>query len=310
MFNNYVNLTEIKRLNKKEDKIKMKNIKKDIFKGIDIYTICKKYNIKTITDYNEVTTKRNISFFNYRSNMVNTLIHKKVCKTIDAIKFKVDNINIWKGLIIQCKKHFKSKDVTTYVNNLYKIVEYDDKYIYIVDLNDELNKIRIDINKLWSIFSLSYCNTCHSEQGCSINSNITIFDCNTPYVNKYWIYTAITRARDLDKVNIFIHDEREVRSLEYSKFKQYINSKIDGYKEQDRLANRKITKNYVDFEWFMNQYNKSPTCFHCQKSFELELKEDIVYSDITMDRLDDSICHSCENLVLSCTNCNCRKIKY
>lgn len=310
MFNNYINLTEIKRLHKESDKIIMKNIKNDIFKGVGIYTICKKYNIKTIHKYDDVTTERNISFFNYRSNMINKLIHHKVSKTIDKIKFRIDDINIWKGLFIQCKKYYKSKDIVTYVNNLYKIVDYDDKYIFIVDLNDECNKFRIDNNKLWKIFSLSYCNTCHSEQGCSINNNLTIFDCNTPYINKYWLYTAITRCRDLDKIRIFIHDEKEVRGLEMCKFKQYINNKIEGYREQDKLSNRKITKNYVTWDWFINEFNKNSCCFHCQKSFELELKEDTVYSDITLDRIDNDICHSSDNLLLSCINCNCRKIKY
>ena len=101
---------------------------------------------------------------------------------------------------------------------------------------------------LWKIFRLSYCNTCHSEQGCSIDEDITIFDSNTPYVNKYWIYAAITRARSLDKVTIFIHSGKEIQKLEHCKLKQYINMKIDHYQKQDKAACRAIEKNkYVDY---------------------------------------------------------------
>ena len=159
--------------------------------------------------------------------------------------------------------------------------------------------------------SLGYCNTCHSEQGCSINEGLTIFDANTPYVNRYWLYAAITRATDLAAITIFIHSDKEVRSLEASKLKQYINHKIEGYKEQDTVAGRGVAKDYCDWEWFSNEFKKCTSCFHCQKSFEFKLDdENFVNSDLTFDRLDDSLGHTEDNLVLSCKHCNCCKIKY
>ena len=45
-------------------------------------------------------------------------------------------------------------------------------------------------------FDYSYCKTCHSAQGLSIDNDITIFDCIiSPYVDKKFIYTAITQVR-------------------------------------------------------------------------------------------------------------------
>ena len=159
---------------------------------------------------------------------------------------------------------------------------------------------------LWKIFRLSYCNTCHSEQGCSIDEDITILDSNTPYIDKYWIYTAITRARSLDKVTIFIHSGKEIQKLEHCKLKQYINMKVENYKEQDRIAGRVIdTKNYCDFEWFDNAYGNNSCCYHCGCGFELGMdKDNNVFSNITFDRIDNSICHSKSNLLLSCLDCN------
>ena len=58
-------------------------------------------------------------------------------------------------------------------------------------------EIKLDIDLLKKHFKLPYCSTVHSVQGLSIDEELTIFDCNTPYVDKYFIWTAITRARDL-----------------------------------------------------------------------------------------------------------------
>ena len=83
----------------------------------------------------------------------------------------------------------------------------------------------MDRDILWKIFSLSYCNTCHSGQGCNIDDAITIFDCNTPYVNRNWLYTAITRARDLSKVYVYIHNEKDIRTLESCKWKHTLTTR-------------------------------------------------------------------------------------
>jgi len=158
---------------------------------------------------------------------------------------------------------------------------------------------------------LAYCNTCHSQQGCSIDDNITIFDSNTPYVDRFWLYTAITRCRELSKICVFIHSDKDVRALESSKFKQYINHKIENYKEQDKVAGREITTDYVNFNWFETEFGKHNCCTHCQNGFEFMIDKDKnISSDMTFDRIDDSICHSKDNLVLSCLHCNISKIKY
>ena len=131
---------------------------------------------------------------------------------------------------------------------------------------------------------------------------------NTPYVDRYWLYTAITRARELDKVSIFIHSDQSVRKLEEFKATQYITSKIAGYKGQDKLAGRPITNDYVDWNWYEGEFEKNKCCFHYQAGFDWKVDKDKnITSDLTFDRLDDSLCHSQNNLVLSCRYCNCCK---
>ena len=134
---------------------------------------------------------------------------------------------------------------------------------------------------------------------------------NTPYVDKYWIYTAITRCRDLNNITIYIHSGKEVKRLEQSKIKQYINMKIEGYKDQDKQAGRVIdTKEYVDYKWYENESCTNNCCYHCGCGFELGLDGNSnVFSNITFDRIDNSICHSKGNLVLSCLDCNRKKLQ-
>jgi ATP-dependent exoDNAse (exonuclease V) alpha subunit len=52
-------------------------------------------------------------------------------------------------------------------------------------------------------FIHSYCRTCHSFQGSSINRTITVFDWRFFFVNRKWIYTAVTRAMELNGVFFF-----------------------------------------------------------------------------------------------------------
>ena len=138
IFHNIVTLQEIKRLNTEEDKSKMKMIKKDVFNGKPIAEICKKYGIRTVTDMKDVTTTTNIAFFNYRCNYVNKVIHSKATRPDTGVT-NIEGIDIWKDLILVCKKFYKNcAGFKTYVNNSYR-VESIGKYITLIDTADESN---------------------------------------------------------------------------------------------------------------------------------------------------------------------------
>ena len=48
---------------------------------------------------------------------------------------------------------------------------------------------------------------------------------------------------------------------------------------------------------------------HCGVCFEMRLDDNNnVFSNITFDRIDNDICHNKDNLVLSCLDCNRRKL--
>ena len=314
MFPNTVTSQEIKRLKHEKDTEKMRRIRKAIFKGVPMPGIwhCERFGIKTISNMQEVETHRNItSVFNFRAKQVNSLIHKKVSK-----KTLVNGVEIWKGLTTQCKQHFKAKGGSkTFVNNLYRIDGFA-KFIRIVDMPDESIAFNnfMERQQLWNTFSLSYCSTCHAEQGCSINEGLIIFDSNTPYVNRYWMYTALTRCKDLSASQYFLIRRSRVwrspnwsNTMTLSSITKLMDARsramlLGGELQKTIVIVHGSTKNLQSVQFF--------NCFHCQKAFEFKLADGSnVHSDLTFDKLDDSLGHVKDNLVLSCKYCSCCKSK-
>ena len=95
---------------------------------------------------------------------------------------KNGDFKYYKGLELICKKYYKTKNVRLYTNYSYIIDEIDSKKFTIIEPVDDI-KMTLDI-KLLSHFKLPCCLTCHSVQGLSIDDKVTLFDCNTPYVDR------------------------------------------------------------------------------------------------------------------------------
>ena len=113
----------------------------------------------------------------------------------------------------------------------------------------------------------SYCKTCLSAQGLSIDNDITIFDCNIrPYVDKNFIY-AITRVRDLKHITIFKHSQYEIERKIISCCILYFKVKCDGYLEQDnKFKIPFVIDNYINSDWFITEYEKNDKCKYCHET--------------------------------------------
>ena len=124
--------------------------------------------------------------------------------------------------------------------------------------------------KFLSHFKLPWCSTVHSVQGLSIDDEVTLFDCNTPYVDRHFVWTAITRVRDLKNVTYFEHSNDEVERLEQTKMIQYLKLKIENYKKQDLEAKRNIVKDkYIDVDWLLHQIDNNHYCTLCNCKYYL-----------------------------------------
>ncbi len=298
LFNDQILLKEIKRFNNEEDKKKMLNLKRDIFDtSLSIEFICYKYGLNTIKSMDEVNTKLNICLFNFRCDQVN-----------DRIQFGVLNKNtrFEVGQEVICRKYERiNKLVTNYKYRITKMKKQD------VVITDEVDNIvyKITPQILLKHFKLPYAVTCDSVQGITKNEPITIFDSNTPYVDRKYLWTALTRVKKLDDITIYIHSKQEVERLTESRLNLYLKQKVESYKSQDKKAQRQfVDEEFVDAKWINEKFNENKYCLFCKKHYELYLDEDSnVVSNITVDRINNSIAHTKNNCQLCCHHCNITK---
>ena len=310
LFPNKFTLKINKRLKTQEQKDKLAQLYLDVFDTKkDIMETLKHHGFKIITEFSQVKTLSNICYFNYRTNEVNKYVHSKlVKKPSSAIKIK--GVEYWKELNLTCKKHHKEKGKKLFVNYSYNLSSISDKVFTVVD-PVEGTSMTLPTAKL-NHFSLPYANTCHSVQGMSIDVPMTIFDVNTPYVDRYFVWTALTRATDFNNVTIFQHSKKEVTDLHISRVKQYFQHKSDNYKRQDKTAGRlwNTSDEYVNADWFNDEYCKLPikSCSACLSPYEIHIDANgEVHTNLTADRINNKLTHVQSNIRLLCNHCNCTR---
>jgi 5-methylcytosine-specific restriction endonuclease McrA len=309
MFPTVTTLSVNKRVKTEKERETLKQLKIDIFNvKLDVMATFKKHKFKIIEDMKDVKTTKNICYFNYRQNIINRHIHKQVAKPNDVNIVRVKGIDYYNGLELICSKHYSNKGVRLFVNYTYKIIDIDDKSFTVCDILDD-TPIKLDINKL-EYFKLPYSSTCHAVQGMSIDDKITIFDTNTPYSDRSWIWTSITRATKLSNIQIFKHNDNEVTSLDKSKMKQHFVHRIAAHKSEDIKKNRTFKDDdFITMESFAVLYNALPikACKCCNTAFEKVVIDGKVISNISIDRLDNSKAHITSNCQIICSKCNIEK---
>jgi len=315
MFPNQIMLKEIKRLNNDNDKTRIKNLYDDLFNNnMNPIEAIKKANINTIDNINQLKTKKNICYFNFRRSILNDRVYNKFIykpKETDKNYLEFGDLKITKGFEVICKDYFKHNKSKFFRNYMYKIMDIDydnDIWTVLEPVSNQTSELPYTKDILMK-FTLPYAQTCHSVQGLSISEPITIFDCNTPYVDINFIWTAITRCRDLNNVTVFIHSDKEVLKLNDAKIKQYHSLKIDSYKNQDRKAKRKvIEKEYINHDWIIRKLREKNDCPYCHCTLYTILHDsNQIDSNISIDRIDSNLPHNMNNCQLTCSYCNMSK---
>ena len=282
IFPNRMHLRENKRLKTERDKQTLKQLKKDIFNtGLSIKSIVKKY-FKMTTGYD---TTNNIAYRNTTC--------KTVAKNVRHLLKKKKEYEV--GEVLICRKWFKLDKVTFNINYEYKIVATDSTTATL-DNGTTLNVVLLRSN-----FIHNYCRTCHSMLGSTAREKITIYDWQHPFVNRKWLYTAVTRAEYLDHVLFFDYVEagENKRALD-----TYLQRKVERYKEQDRKAGRDIDENcYITPGWLLDCLGKS--CNSCGDCLTYDVEGGRVESNVTAQRIDNDVGHEVSNCVPYCKFCNC-----
>ncbi len=170
ILSNNINLHENKRLKTEADKTILKQFKEDTFiENIpDIKTVRKYFKLTS-----EATTTNNIA---YR----NTICERVVGAVRQMLKKSSDFEG---GVVLVCRKYLKIRGGKCSVNSEYSVKAIRGETITIVDLNGDKT---FDMNR--ELFTKhvihSYCRTCHSFQGSSIEGKVAVFDRKLFFVNR------------------------------------------------------------------------------------------------------------------------------
>ena len=164
-------------------------------------------------------------------------------------------------------------------------------------------KQNIELKVLRKNFIYAYCYTCHSKQGCSVDDDIVIYDWSKWYVCKNWYWTAITRARDLNRVKFYKYDADE-NDMSKLRVKTYFKNKVMSYIEQDERAGRDVSNgNYVDEDFLIDLMNTQ--CQNCNEPLTIDFDEGRIVSNITCQRVNNELAHFKDNCIGFCHQCNC-----
>jgi hypothetical protein len=301
IFPNVITLNTIHRLKNPEHKEKHKAFHADLFnEEIEIMTTIEKYFKDNLVNSStcKTLTDSNICYFKFRrADVINRIMKQKNKKSYCA----GDVIIVIKefSLVSSTKK---SRSFRFHVNTYFNIVAIDEKSTRI---EHAISKEVYDLkNSFLENFMLFYCPTCHSIQGDTIKkgTTTTIFDINTPYVSREWIYTAITRFEDFDDMRIFIHSNKSVLSLENSKLTQYLKQKLNGYNHQDKTKDRE--SDLITLSETLEKIKEYPKCVLCRDSIYFVLRNGEVVTNFTLDRIENSEGHTSENCRVCCLDCN------
>ena len=281
-------LLENKRLKKPEDKIKLENIRQDLFiNNLGITQIIKKY-FRYTTDITQ--SVKNVAYKNDTCEEVSNHIRRKLGKTVE---FEV-------GEALICRGYFKEKKYTFNVNFTYIITDVSEATLTLLHEKSKVETV-VPLEKIRKHFIYAYCQTAHSLQGSSIDSSITIFDYKFYFVSRKWLWVAITRARELDNVHFYKYDEPEFNKHLCT---AYFNNKVKNYKKQDNEAKREISKdNYVNADWFYENMEKC--CEGCGNGFFYTVRNGNAFTNLTAQRKDNNFDHNLNNISPYCIYCNC-----
>ena len=139
-----------------------------------------------------------------------------------------------------------------------------------------------------------------------MDDEITIFDynnfCNENYPE--WLWTSITRTRDLSKVKFFKYNKGTSDDFNQKLIMSYFNRKVENYRLQDKKGKRQLPKQgYVNTEWFLKNITNSCNCCGC--GFSLDIYRGGIMSNLTAQRVNNEEAHTLDNIVPCCRRCNC-----
>ena len=208
----------------------------------------------------------------------------------------------FKGMNVIAVKRIASGEKVIHVNYEYRIESLTAQEVSLVESGGDDSVIHtLLIETLNTHFTLPYAFTNHSLQGSTIDAPVVLFDTAFHRVDHLWLYTALTRNRDMKNYRCDVQSKDAIPEAD-------ANRAIVGYMLQDGRANRAFNEaDYIDVPWILKQSIKQKhVCVRCNDVMR--------YGNVpgdprnwTVDRKDNAVAHTRKNCCLMCHNCNVSK---
>ena len=85
----------------------------------------------------------------------------------------------------------------------------------------------------------------------------------------------------------------------------YLVKKVENYRKQDLQHGRPLTDNFIAPAWLKAQFGE--VCHDCGDCFRFNVKDNVVETNLSADRVDNGECHHVNNVVPLCVTCNQRR---
>jgi hypothetical protein len=262
-----------------------------------------------------------ICFKNETADTVNSYLHElATADRTDLIE--VGGASYYIGLELICRKRvenvhfaddsgeFKKRGVL-HTNYSYKVLKVTEDALELDDF--EHGRVLVPHSKAQTSLAYAHAFTGHSFQGMSIDGPIAIFDHkfsrtdgeHTTGLTPEWVYTAISRGRDLSKIYVYVGTLGVARD---NNIRIKIKKKIYGHKAADKRAGRKWDEeDYITFEDVFDLINKQKQrCALCSERMQFVWTRND-HGQFSIDRIDNDLAHITSNCQLTCLTCNKKK---
>ena len=192
-----------------------------------------------------------ICYLNSTASAINHYLHSKASEGRTDL-LCIGGNSYYRGLELVCRKRQEAyfanesgeymKRGVLQVNFTYTVLEASEEALVLDDL--EGGRVRITHAQALQHFSYSHAFTGHAQQGMSVGGPITIFDYSFSSshdgvacgIGANWVYTALSRARNMQEVYVYVGTLGSAVSAQ--EFEIAMERKIFGYKAADRKAGR------------------------------------------------------------------------
>jgi len=235
--------------------------------------------------------RRALTFLNSSASTLNRAIQDATAKGRSPLVELEGGAALREGDAVVCR----ARTPGAVVNRVYSLHAAAARPGAFVLRRREEGRLVISGAELLRCFTLAHCATVHSLQGGSLDEPYVVADLR--YATRRWLYTAVSRARDLRHVHFLVQDLAALNKTSVAR------DMVAGYRMQDLVRPEYDPADYVTPEWILEEYEAcGGTCRGCGAFMTFEKS---CPTKVTVNRLNNAAAHVRSNSELLCLRCNC-----